>query len=108
MEQFNLSHLVQIFLNQEHEQFVQSYPEYKEFFEDLEEKFNKLEEKIKIIYKDLEKIKTDKEFAEVANYYPYKSVLFKLRHKQSSDIKNGIRQLSPEVLIKYWKLTSLE
>lgn len=84
--------MLQIIANNEGEEFLTYYPEWKENFDKMKKRYQELVQEIEEKYNEHKSIPVQKDFALAVKHLPYCGILFALRSGKSNSVKESLSQ----------------
>jgi len=93
-DNFSTRRMLEIILNNEGDEFLTYYPEWREIYEKMLAQYHQTVQKIETVYQQYQHIPEQKDFALAIKHLPYSGILFALRAGKSHSVKESLRLTS--------------
>ena len=100
-EGMSAKRLLEIIKNNESEEFLSYFPEFRPEYEDVKKKYETILQELSLLYSENKDIPEQKEFANKVKNHPLSGILFCVRNKKVNSIAEGLRQYKTENLLEY-------
>ena len=100
-EGMSAKRLLEIIKNNESEEFLSYFPEFRPEYEDVKKKYETILQELSLLYSENKDIPEQKEFANKIKSHPLSGILFCVRNKKANSIAEGLRQYKTENLLEY-------
>ncbi|MEG3940347.1 T4 RnlA family RNA ligase [Microcoleus sp. S36b_A3] len=93
-EGFSTRRMIEIVLMNEGEEFLAYFPEWIDLYQKVKSKYELLVQEIEEVYRQQEQIEVQKDFAFAVKHLPYSGILFSLRNRRVTGVKEALRDVT--------------
>lgn len=92
--------MLKIILVNECSEFLAYYPQYTDLYMSIKQNYDRLIDDTQVFYDKIKNIDNQLEFAKQAQQHPLSGILFQLRKQKLSSIKDGVKNMDANKLLK--------